>query len=89
MRDYEPDQLDEQALRRELDQIRPDAGWALGADKGYFSPVALPELTALLARHPRRRATSWRHRRGSVGHQATSRIALRDSHQQCGGVATH
>ncbi len=52
MRDYEPDQLDEQALRRELDQIRPDAGWALGADKGYFSPVALPELTALLARHP-------------------------------------
>lgn len=52
MRDYEPDQLDEQALRRELDQIQPDAGLALATDKGYFSPVALSELTALLARHP-------------------------------------
>ena len=52
MRDYEPDQLDEQALRRELDQIRPDAGLALTADNGYFSPVSLSELTALLARHP-------------------------------------
>lgn len=52
MGDYEPDQLDEQALRRELDQIRPDGGLALAAGKGYFSPVALPELTALLARHP-------------------------------------
>ena len=52
MRDYEPDQLDEQALRRELDQIRPDPGLAWPADKGYFSPVSLSELTALLARHP-------------------------------------
>lgn len=52
MSEYGPDQLDEQALRRELDQIRPDDGLALAAGKGYFSPVALPELTALLARHP-------------------------------------
>lgn len=52
MRDYGPDQLDEQALRRELDQIRPDSGLALAADKSYFSPVALSELTALLAQHP-------------------------------------
>ena len=52
MGDYEPDQLDEQALRRELDQIRPDSGLTLPAGKGYFSPVALSELTALLARHP-------------------------------------